>query len=338
MRYDDVYLRGIGVFLGEPEPLESAIARGEYSAAEAARSQQRAAAVIARPVDELPPPLMAVHAGREALRDIAELPDSVLYGHVHHQGLDFWSPACYLRDQLGLPAGPGVTVTVGAMSNSAIAGFELAADRIMSGQDDTVLVAVGDRFGGARFPRWSADPGIVYGDGAAAVVLTRRRGFAKLDATASWSDASLEGLHRGHEPFRHANSPAPLDIGLRKRQWLSSTTRSGVYARNANGVTEVVKRALADAQLDLADISVVCGPHYGRHLAHSQILQPLGIDESRSTTQLGLDLGHLGAGDQLVALHYLMASGAVVPGDHVLLLGAGVGMTWTAAVLTMLSL
>ncbi|WP_431911150.1 hypothetical protein [Amycolatopsis thermoflava] len=38
----------------------------------------------------------------------------------------------------------------------------------------------------------------------------------------------------------------------------------------------------------------------------------------------------------LVAFHYLTVSGAVLPGDHVLLLGAGVGMTSTAAVLTIL--
>ncbi|WP_027929169.1 ketoacyl-ACP synthase III family protein [Amycolatopsis thermoflava] len=333
MRYDHIYFSGIGTFLGEPEPVQSAIGRGEYSLAEARRSQQRAAAVVDEPPDAMPAPLMAVHAGREALRDLATRPDSILYGHVHHQGFEFWNPACYLRDQLGLPAGPGMALTVGAMSNSAVAGLELAADRITSGKDDAILVAAADRFGGARFPRWSTDRGIVYGDGAGAVVLSRQPGFAKLDATASWTDASLEGLHRGHEPFA-AHPSGHIEVGLRKQQWLSSNSRAVVQARNSAGVTDVVKRALADAHLDLGDISFVCGPHYGRQLAHDQILQPLGVTEDRSTVQLGLDLGHLGAADQLVAFHYLTVSGAILPGDHVLLVGAGVGMTWTAAIVT----
>lgn len=336
MRYEDIYVAGLGVHVGDPEPVEHAIARGEYTVEEARRTGQRAAAVAAEPPDRLPAPLMAVRAARQALSQTRLTPDSVLYGHVHFQGLDFWNAACYLREQLGIPAGPGVTLTLGAMSNSVVVGLELAADRLASCQDETVLVAAADRFGGTRFPRWSTDHGVVYGDGAAAAVLTRGTGIAKLIAAASWSDGSLEGLHRGEEPFAPADGArrTALDIRARKRAWLANASATTVHTRNAVGVTDVVKRVLADADLDLAEVAVVCGPHYGRRLVRSQILEPLGLDARRSTLEFGLDVGHLGAADQLVAVHHLLRTGAVRVGDHVLLLGAGVGMTWTAAILT----
>jgi 3-oxoacyl-[acyl-carrier-protein] synthase-3 len=94
-----------------------------------------------------------------------------------------------------------------------------------------------------------------------------------------------------------------------------------------------VKTALSDAGVDLPDIAKICAPHYGRRLVETQILRPLGITEDRTMTEFGLRVGHLGASDQVVALEHLLASGDAGPGDTVLLLGIGVGMTWTAVVL-----
>jgi 3-oxoacyl-[acyl-carrier-protein] synthase-3 len=342
MRYDSIHICGLGVDLGHPESVDTALAGGQYSPAAARRSGQRAALAAPAPLEQMPPPRMAVRAAQRALQQATDriarpvIPESVLYGHVHYQGHDFWSPSCYIRDQLGIPAGPGITQTIGAMSNSAIAGLATAADRLTLGHDQAVLVAAGDRFGDVGFPRWSTDYGIVYGDGAAAAVLTREPGIAQVVAIADFSDGSMEAAQRGHSPFRPASLAAtcPLAVDRRKSEWLASTPRSVAVARTAAGTTDVVKRALSDAHLDLDDLAYLCAPHYGRHLTQTQILRPLGITEDRTATQLGLDLGHLGAADQLVALHHLLTTHAVRPGDHIMLLGAGIGMTWTATILT----
>ncbi|MFL6127406.1 3-oxoacyl-[acyl-carrier-protein] synthase III C-terminal domain-containing protein, partial [Actinophytocola sp.] len=106
-----------------------------------------------------------------------------------------------------------------------------------------------------------------------------------------------------------------------------------VNARNGDAVARVVKTALADADLDLPDLARICAPHYGRRLVETQVLRPLGITEDRTMTELGLRVGHLGASDQIVALDHLLRGGEVAVGDHVLLLGIGVGMTWTAVLL-----
>ena len=175
----------------------------------------------------------------------------------------------------------------------------------------------------------------MYGDAGSAVVLSRRPGIARIRSIASFTDPSLEGLQRGDEPFRMASVAAhrPVDIRLRKRQWLTQRSAIEVNGRNGDAVSTVVKTALADAGLDLPDLARICAPHYGRRLLETQVLRPLGIREDRTMTELGLRVGHLGASDQIVALDHLLRTGEVTDGDHVLLLGIGVGMTWTAVVL-----
>jgi 3-oxoacyl-[acyl-carrier-protein] synthase-3 len=334
---DDVHLNGIGSDVGALTPVAAPLAAGEFTPNDAARTGQLSTAV-----SELAGPELAVRAGREAMRQAraatgdAIQPSLCLHAGIYHSGVDFWHAASYVRDQLGIGAGPGLTLELGAMSNSLVAGIDVAASIIRGRPDhESALITAGDRFGGTGFPHWSTDIGIVYGDAGSAVVLSRRPGLARVRSIASFTDPSLEGLQRGDEPFRMASVAAhrPIDIRQRKREWLSQRSTDEVNGRNGDAVSMVVKTALTDAGLDLPDLARICAPHYGRRLVETQILRPLGIAEDRTMTELGLRVGHLGASDQIVALHHLLHSGEVSGGDHVMLLGIGVGMTWTAVVL-----
>lgn len=337
MLLDDVHLNGIGCDVGDPVPVTVPLATGEFTVDDAARTGQLSTAVA-----RCSGPELAVRAGREALRQArattgeAVWPSLCLHAGIYHSGIDFWHAASYVRHQLGIGAGAGLTLEVNGMSNSVVAGIDLAASVLCGRPDrDTALVTAGDRFGPPGFPHWSTDIGIVYGDAGSAVVPSRRPGVARVVSVASFTDPSLEGLQRGDEPFRVASVAAhqPVDIRRRKRQWLAAHSASEVNARNGDAVSAVVKTALSDAGLDLPDMARICAPHYGRRLVETQILRPLGITEDRTMTELGLRLGHMAASDQIVALDHLLRAGDVAAGDHVLLLGIGVGMTWTAVVL-----
>ncbi|HEV7651192.1 MAG TPA: ketoacyl-ACP synthase III family protein [Actinophytocola sp.] len=337
MRIDDLHVNGIGCDVGALTPVAAPLATGEFTPDDAARTGQLSTAVAERHGPEL-----AVRAGREALRQAraaagdAVWPSLCLHAGIYHPGIDFWHGASYVRDQLGIGAGPGLTLEVGAMSNSLVAGMDVAASVLRGSPDhDAALITAGDRFGGTGFPHWSTDIGVVYGDAGSAVVMSRRPGIARIRSIASFTDPSLEGLQRGDEPFRTASVAAHrgIDIRRRKRQWLARHSTTEVNVRNGEAVSAVVKIALADAGLDLPDLRKICAPHYGRRLVETQILRPLGICEEQTMTGLGLRVGHLGASDQIVALDHLLRSGEAAGGDHVLLLGIGVGMTWTAVVL-----
>ncbi|WP_410675288.1 ketoacyl-ACP synthase III family protein [Amycolatopsis sp. cmx-4-68] len=338
MRVADLYLTGIGSDLGALTPVAAPLAAGEFSRDDAVRTGQLSTAVA-----ELSGPELAVRAGRKALRQARDLtgepvwPTLCLHAGIYHSGVDFWHAGSYVRDQLGLGAGPGLTLELGAMSNSVVAGLDIAASVLRGRPDhDTALITAGDRFGGRGFPHWGTDIGIVYGDAGSALVLSKRPGLARIRAIASYTDPSLEGLQRGDEPFRQASIAGHrgLDIRRRKRQWLARHGgAAAVDTRNAAAVSSVVKTALADAGVDLPDIAKICAPHYGRRLLETQVLRPLGVPEQRTMTELGLRVGHLGASDQVVALEHLLRHGEAGPADHVLLLGIGVGMTWTAVIL-----
>ncbi|WP_410595382.1 3-oxoacyl-[acyl-carrier-protein] synthase III C-terminal domain-containing protein [Amycolatopsis sp. lyj-23] len=288
---------------------------------------------------------LAVRAGRNALASMAitttgPLPVPDLHFHAAiwrgSRGIDFWSRAAYVRSRLGLPAGRGIATELNAMSNSLVGGIDISA-RVLAGSPDldTVLLTGGETFGPPAFDHLTADHGIAYGDGGSALILGRHPGLAHILATSSYTDPTLEQLHRGNHRFAPAGS---TELGIerireRKRQYTDAVGAASVARRNQDGVRAVIDEALRDADLDLDQIRWVLLPHYGRHLLDTHCLQPLGITADRTLCHAGDQWGHIGPNDQIIGLTHLLTRGAVAPGDHVALLGIGIGMTWTAAIL-----
>jgi 3-oxoacyl-[acyl-carrier-protein] synthase-3 len=63
----------------------------------------------------------------------------------------------------------------------------------------------------------------------------------------------------------------------------------------------------------------------------------LGIDLSRTTWNWAMQVGHLGAADQLAGLTYLSEAGRLTPGERVLMVGVGGGFNWTCVVLEVIA-
>jgi 3-oxoacyl-[acyl-carrier-protein] synthase-3 len=337
MHWKNLHLRGIGAALGEivaVDDLESA--RTLHGA-----TSQRAVS-IARDSTGMD---LAVRAGRNALASMAmtttgPLPVPDLHFHAAiwrgSRGIDFWSRAAYVRARLGLPAGRGIASELNAMSNSLVGGIDISA-RVLAGSPDldTVLLTGGETFGPPAFDHLTADHGIAYGDGGSALILGRQPGLARILATSSYTDPTLEQLHRGNHRFAPAGT---TELGVerireRKRQYTDLVGAASVTRRNHDGVRAVINEALRDTELDLDQLRWVLLPHYGRHLLDTHCLQPLGITAERTVCRAGDQWGHIGPNDQIIGLTHLITRGAVVPGDHVALLGIGIGMTWTAALL-----
>ncbi|MFD2473534.1 3-oxoacyl-[acyl-carrier-protein] synthase III C-terminal domain-containing protein [Amycolatopsis silviterrae] len=94
-----------------------------------------------------------------------------------------------------------------------------------------------------------------------------------------------------------------------------------------------MKHALADADLAADELSWILLPHYGKQLLDAHCLRPLGVTAERTLQHAGDQWGHLGPNNQIVGLTHLLARNAVQPGDRLALIGIGIGMTWTAAIL-----
>lgn len=337
MRFDDIWISGTGGALGDLEPIADAVAAGSYSV-EAADST----GMISVAQSTEAPPVMAVTAATQAVKEAAEVGARVdsgtlhLHSHAGFQGIDMWSAACWIAGELLGTELRTMPMTVAAWSNGSAACLDIAASMLSTRPElPSALITLADRFGPPA-DRYHTSPGMVFGDGAAAAVLTRGRGRLRLLSCASETDTVLGGLSRGDEPFRAAPPyPEQPDTRRRTREFLArgEVSLRDVQRRSAERTRSVVSRALAEADVSQDDLDWFVTPFVGRTLYLDAFVRPLGITPRNSAHELGLTIGHLGAADQIYALDHLLKHDLLEPGSKVLLIGTGMGFTFSAAVL-----
>ncbi|MEU1849634.1 ketoacyl-ACP synthase III family protein [Streptomyces sp. NPDC019990] len=336
MRFDNIWIAGTGGTLGAFEPVAAAVADGRYSA-EAAESTGMVSYARAKQA----PPEMAVTAGRQAVKEAAEKGARVdtdtllLHSHGHFQGIDLWPAACWIARELLGEHVESTPTTVNAWSNGSLAALDVAASTLIARPDvPSVLITLADRFAPPT-DRFYTSPGMVFGDGAAAGVVTRDTGRLRLRSLVSRTDTVLEGLSRGAEPFRTAPEGQP-DMRRRTREFLASggVSLRGVHTRVADCTRQVVGRALDEAGITADEIDWFLTPFVGRTLYRESFTRPLGITPRNTVLELGLTIGHLGPCDQMYGLDHLLRNDLLNRGDRILVIGTGMGFTFSAAVLT----
>jgi len=330
----DVYLSAIGCYVPETTmSAAEAVASGSYDADWAAEDRIEAVAVE----DGLSAPEMAVRAGRQALSrsglraaDISLL----LHATVFRQGPEIWASPSYVGRFIVGSAAPALEIRQGC--NGALAGLDLARSHLQIPGRTAVMITCADRFV-APLDRWRSNKGMVLGDGASAVVVSHRPGFALVRSVATRSDSTLEEMHRGDEPLVSSMQEREvIDMGPRKMAFMRSTTSAEVRQRCDAQVTGAVGQALADADVKMGDVAQVIVSNLGHKFLEQMYLAPLEIPLERTTWNWGRRIGHIGNSDQLLSLEYQLRTGNLHEGDIVLLVGMGVGFTWTAVVLEIL--
>ncbi|MGW1196782.1 ketoacyl-ACP synthase III family protein [Streptomyces sp. NPDC002536] len=336
MQLDDIFVRGTGVRLPSFLPVADAVAAGDCPQKTAATT---GTVSVAYSPDESAAE-MAAAAARTALERAGSGPadvDLVLHADTYHQGQDLWPVASYVQREAG--AGNGPAIEIRQMSNGGMAALDLAAAYLTAGTGRCdALLTTADRFCAPGIDRWRTDPGTPYADGATALVLSRRGGWARLRSLSVLADSELEPLHRGDEPFSPApfTHRIPVDFEEAKKAFVGKVGMSFAVGRASAGQQTVVKEALADAGLELAEAEWVVLPHFGRRRLESIYHKPFGIDPARTAWEWSRTVGHLGAGDQFASLDHLVMSGRAVPGDRVVLIGVGAGYSWGCAVVEIL--
>ncbi|WP_424217512.1 ketoacyl-ACP synthase III family protein (plasmid) [Streptomyces sp. BI20] len=288
---------------------------------------------------------MALIAARRALAaagtDPADL-DLIAVTAIHRHGHKrLWSPASWLQARLGNDRALPFTVNQGC--NAQLLVLDLAAGFLAGRGLRTALVVATDRFADSAFDRFTADYGIVYGDGAAAAVLTTDPAHTtapeapgphwRVLAAHSVSDPGLEGLHRGDEPA--PETPDTLadehDVRAAKRRYLAAHGSDSLRAATCRAVREI--RAALLPEGDHPRLRHIVYPNLGLPLLEENYFPELPGGADRSLWEFGATVGHLGSGDQIAGLDHLSRTTHLATGDRVLLLGAGSGFTWTGMLL-----
>lgn len=337
----DVYIKGIGVHLPPLVSVEHAVAQGWYPAEDVEIHELGGAAVAG----DVPAPEMALVAATEAFKRSGHRPEDIgllVYAGSWHQGPDGWQPQYYLQRQL--VGGDMLAVELRQGCNGMFGGMELAAAHLRAGTGTrNALVVASDNFGTPMMDRWTMGPGYIAGDGASALLLTTEPSFARLASVRSIAVPEAEEMHRAGEPLfpPGPTSGRPLDFrarnaAFRRRAVESADGGMAALVRIHQRTLEVVDHALADAGITLADVTRVAYMNYSREIVEGRCTAPLGLPMEISTWEHGRTLGHLGASDQVVSLDHLLSTGGLRPGDHLLMVGVGPGITLSSAVVEIL--
>jgi 3-oxoacyl-[acyl-carrier-protein] synthase-3 len=345
MRYDDVYLMSTAVCLPDRVPVTQAVAeqdaspvllRGGISAVcvEPRRSAAELAAEAAR-------------AACAACTDCANQPPgelrAILHSYVWFKGAEMWTAAQYIGHAIGADGCPGYDLSQSC--NGGMAALELAAEMVR-GTGGSVLVTTGDRFAEPAFDRWGRQYAVepdsawaIFGDGGTAVLVGTSGGTSagtagqrvRLLSTSTAVDNSLEGASRGLG-FESGPSSTPPDLGRRHAEYFGNDAQLSRHLdRMATAIFRALDTVLADGDTKLADVDWFVPP-VATHQEFAGLLSfVLHADESATTWTFGSTTGHLGGGDQIAGLDYLLRSGAARPGQRVLLIGGGTGYACTCA-------
>lgn len=335
MRTPELFIAGIGTYIPDVMPAEQAVREGLYDPEDHQWYGWTGAAVAG----DMPAPDMAIHAAREAMRRSGVPPhelDAHFHACSHEQGPEGWSAQHYILHHLtdhDIPSFRTWQACNGFLSN-----IELAASYIMAVPERIGALLTGsDNVGTPTFNRWAfgLQNGVV-GDGASALVLTRRPSFARLLAVTSGSTAEVEAQYRGAESL----SPAALGVGRRVdfKQRLSDAgddlgeTLAGVITRQGELRTEIALRALSEADIRPDQVARVTHVFTGQESYLKIILDPIGLRTDQGLLDFGRQYGHLTVNDQIIGLEHLVRTRQVRPGDHVIMIGHGGGVSITCAV------
>ncbi|GGZ48807.1 3-oxoacyl-[acyl-carrier-protein] synthase 3 protein 5 [Streptomyces inusitatus] len=341
MRWNDLFIDGVATALGHEERTADAVADGRYDAEE----HERSGYLGVRVCPEGPAIELAVRAAERALKRSGTDPDRftlVTHSSVAHQGLDDFAPAAHLQSRT--VGGRGTAVEIRQASNGGMAALELAAAHLSVGRPDgAVLLATSDRFVPPGYDRFRTAQGCLLGDGGTSLVLARGSGALRLCSSASMGDTAHEGLQIGADPWSEVSGGNgwPVDQDQRVRGYVE---RHGpeIFMDLVQSIwaceNETMERALADADCTARDIAHWVFPNMGLALTGWDSRAEFGVDLERTTWEWGRRAGHLGAGDQFAGLAHLLESGALSPGDRVLLHGAGTGFSFTSAVVEVLEI
>ncbi|MGW4287988.1 ketoacyl-ACP synthase III family protein [Streptomyces sp. NPDC004673] len=335
MKFGDVYLSGLGTFVPGLVTTEQAVQSGWYGADVREASGLESVAIS----DSLSAPEMAVLAAKEAIERsgvAASEFGALFHSSAYHQGPDGWSPAHYvLTNTLNTPI-TALEVKQGCqgmLSSLAISGHRLACDS----RKTAVLLTAADNYSTPLVDRWTTSRLSIFGDGAAAAVVSRTGGFAKLLSIGTYSAPGMEALHRGSEPiFPPAVTVGrELDYEARVKFWMEEWAAGNTPPMEHPGevLQKALDEALADAGITATEIKRVCHPSATLDALRDQFLDPIGFGLDSGIWEHTSKVGHISAADVFIGLEHLWSTRQVGPGDKVMLFTGSPGFEAGVAIL-----
>jgi 3-oxoacyl-[acyl-carrier-protein] synthase-3 len=248
--------------------------------------------------------------------------DAIVVGTVSGE-YSFPATACELQAALGVA--DIAAFDVSAACSGFLFALSTATAHVRAGDFETVLVVGGDTL--TTMTDWTdRRTCVLFGDGAGAVVLRRADGERGVLACVTHASGAMRELLYARAGIRGGfeSPPIPAEVSLRMRG--PELFRWAVRCMGAVAL-EVLERA----GLTPSDVDLVV-PHQANLRIIDAVAEKLEFPKSKIFTNVET-YGNTSAGSVPIALDEAVAAGRLSPGDVVLLVACGGGLTWAGAVI-----
>ena len=272
---------------------------------------------------------LSVHASRLAIKNANIDPidiEMILVATVTPDTA-FPSTACYV--QQGIGAKNASAMDISAACAGFLYGLDLANGLIISGQYNTILVVGGEVFN--NIVDWKdRNTCVLFGDGAGAAIVQATeepKGIiaSYIGSDGDYADINLLGIPAGGS--RMPVTAEAIDNNLNKIQMNGRE----VFKLGVRLMPEAAQRVLRKAEISIDDIDLLIP-----HQANLRIIEAVGdrLGVPREKVYVNVDkYGNTSAATVIIALDEAIRQGRAKPGDLVLLVTFGAGLTWGSTLL-----
>jgi 3-oxoacyl-[acyl-carrier-protein] synthase-3 len=267
---------------------------------------------------------MGAEAARRAMETAGVDPsdiDIVITGTCTPDGM-FPATATRIQDAVGITG--AAAFDVNAACNGFLVSMSTAAQFISTGSADRALVIGTETM--SRIIDWT-DRGtcVLFGDGAGAVVMER---------TPDGEQGAIESflLHSDGSQSDLLYAPGPASPNQNGNLVKSMIVMDGrnVFRKAVTAMSEAAQDALDRAGLTIDDIAL-CIPHQANARILTATAKNLKLPEDRVYVNLNR-YGNTSTATIPIALAEAAAEGRLSPGDHVLFVAFGGGLSWGAMI------
>ncbi len=231
------------------------------------------------------------------------------------------SAATFVQEKLGLPN--AACYDINAACSGFVYGIHLANSLIATGASKRVLLAGSEKLS-TLIDIEDRSTAVLFGDGAGAVVLEAAEGDDGVLASNMGSDGKLSKLLTA--PGIGSEEDVPVDEAGRVYMDGREVFRNAVVQMG-----EAALQAVSDAGLELGDVDLLIP-----HQANVRIIDATARRMNLPPEKVFLNIasyGNTSAATIPIALTEALEEGRIKPGDNIVFVAFGGGLTWAAATL-----
>ena len=271
---------------------------------------------------------LGVHAALNALENCHLKPSDIDLILVATMTPDFLCPSTSALIQAKIGASQAAALDIQAACTGYLYGLSIAKAYIESGMYKKILLIATEKM--SSFIDYTCrNTCVLFGDGASAAVIASEGEGLLIETICLGADGELGDLVT--IPAGGARNPASANT-VQERQHYIKMSGKEVFRHAVRRMEMAAKKCLESASMTAENIKWLV-PHQANLRIIDAIAKQMNISDEKVYKTVH-KYGNTSASGVAIALDELMQEQGLKPGEHLLLVAFGGGLTWGATVLT----